>query len=271
MLPAPPLGTARESGETRPRSAGPAPWWDEPVRQLLPEPAEDLSDDDLLAAYAMPGPDYLRVNFVSSVDGAVTLSGVSGGLSGPADKRVFQLLRDSADVVLVAAGTIRNERYGYPDFGPDRRARRTAAGLRELPTFAIVSRSLDLDLSSSLFTDPPIRTVVLTGENAPAGRRRELERYAEVVTTDGLAGAVRALRERGHGRILCEGGPTLFAGLVGAGLLDELCLTLSPLLAGPGPGRIVAGPEHPPVRLGLTALLEEDGALFHRFAVERAD
>jgi riboflavin biosynthesis pyrimidine reductase len=242
-----------------------------PVRQLLPDPADDLSDDDLLAAYAVPGPEHLRVNFVASADGAVTLNGVSGGLSGPADKRVFQLLRDMADVVLVAAGTIRTEGYGYPDFSAERRSRRKAAGLTELPTFAIVSRSLDLDLSSSLFTEPPVRTVVLTDVTAPADRRADLEQYAEVVTTDGLAGHVRALRERGLGRILCEGGPSLFTGLLRDGLLDELCLTLSPLLAGPGPGRLAAGPEHPPVRLRLTALLEEDGALFHRFAVERAD
>jgi riboflavin biosynthesis pyrimidine reductase len=240
------------------------------VRQLLPYPAEDLSDDDLLAAYATPE-EHLRVNFVSSADGAVSLSGVSHGLSGPADSRLFQLLRDQADVVLVAAGTIRAETYGYPDFGPDRRARRLKAGLPELPTFAIVSRRLDLDLSSSLFTDPPVRTVVFTDGSAPADRRAELERHAEVVVTDGLAGYVRVLRERGHGRILCEGGPSLFAGLTKEGLLDELCLTVSPLLAGPGPGRIVAGPEHPPVPLTLTTLLEEDGALFHRFAVRKGD
>jgi riboflavin biosynthesis pyrimidine reductase len=240
------------------------------VRQLLPSPAEDLSDDDLLAAYATP-PEHLRVNFVSSADGAVTLKGVSGGLSGPADKRVFQLQRDLADVVLVAAGTIRNERYGYPHVSAERRSRRRDAGRAELPTFAIVSRSLNLDLSSSLFTDPPVRTVVFAAAGAAADRRAALERVADVVTTDGLAGTVAALRQRGLGRILCEGGPSLFAGLAGAGLLDELCLTLSPLLAGPGPGRIEAGPEHGPVPLRLTALLEEDGALFHRFAVVRGD
>ncbi|HST65615.1 MAG TPA: pyrimidine reductase family protein [Mycobacteriales bacterium] len=241
------------------------------MRQLLPYPAEDLSDDDLLAAYAPAAEEHLRVNFVSSADGAVTVDGKSAGLSGPADKRVFQLLRDLADVVLVAAGTIRNEGYGYPDFSAERRARRTGAGLAELPTFAIVSRSLDLDLSSSLFTGAPVKTVVLTDEGAPVDRRQELSAYAEVVTTEGLTGHVRALRERGHRRILCEGGPSLFAGLVREGLLDEVCLTISPLLVGPGPGRIVAGPGHDPVPLTLTTLLEEDGALFHRFAVRKGD
>jgi riboflavin biosynthesis pyrimidine reductase len=235
------------------------------VRQLLPDPAEDLTDDDLLAAYAVPPGDHLRVNFVASADGAVTLNGVSGGLGTPGDHRIFQLLRDLADVILVAAGTARNEHYGYPNFGPARRARRVAAGRSELPTFAIVSRSLDLDLSSGLFTDPPVRTVVFGSPDSPADRRAELERHAEVVTTGGMVEAVAALRPRGV--ILCEGGPSLFAALVGADLVDELCLTLSPLLAGPGPGRIESGPPHPPARLQLRGLLEEDGALFHRYGV----
>lgn len=237
------------------------------MRQLLPHPADDLTDADLLLAYATP-PEHLRVNFVASADGAVTVDGVSAGLSSPADKRVFGLLRDLADVVLVAAGTIRGEGYGYPDFSARRRERRRAAGLAELPTFAIVSRSLDLDLSSSLFTDPPVRTVVLTTPDAPVDK---LDGRADVVTADDLAGSVRALRERGLGRILCEGGPSLFAGLVGAGVLDEVCLSVSPLLAGPGPGRIVAGPEHPPARLELRHVLDDDGMLFLRYAVPRGE
>ena len=96
------------------------------VRQLLPEPAEDLTDDDLVRIYAVPPGEHLRVNFVSSADGAVTLDGASGGLGGPGDQRVFQLLRDLADVILVAAGTVRNEGYGYPRFSAERRT--TAAG-----------------------------------------------------------------------------------------------------------------------------------------------
>ena len=235
------------------------------MRQLLPYPAENLTDDDLVAAYAPPPGDHLRVNFVSSADGAVTLNGVSGGLGGPGDRRIFQLLRDLADVILVAAGTVRNEGYGYPKFGTDRRARRMAAGRREWPTFAIVSRSLDLDLSSSLFADAPARTVVVTGPDSPPDRRAELERCAEVMVVDALAAGVAELHRRGP--ILCEGGPSLFTTLVADGLADELCLTLSPLLAGPGPGRIVAGPEHPPAQLDLRGLLEEDGALFTRYAV----
>jgi riboflavin biosynthesis pyrimidine reductase len=89
--------------------------------------------------------------------------------------------------------------------------------------------------------------------------------------TDGLAGAVRALRERGLSRILCEGGPSLFAALVAGGLVDEVDLTVSPLLAGPGPGRIVAGVPHVPAPLRLQHVLDEDGMLFLRYAVSRGE
>ena len=136
----------------RTRVPGPAPgtdsaWWDAGVRRLLPEPAGDLTADDLLAAYAPPEdwPRHVRVNFVASADGASSVDGLSGGLSSPADKRVFDLLRDLADVILVGAGTARAEGYGYPPYGADRRARRRALGLAELPTFAVVSGRLDLD------------------------------------------------------------------------------------------------------------------------------
>jgi riboflavin biosynthesis pyrimidine reductase len=245
------------------------------VRQLLPHPADELTDDDLLAAYAPPpGADrHVRVNFVASADGAVAVDGRSHGLSSPADKRVFGLLRDLADVVLVGAGTVRDEGYGYPAFGDRERERRRARGLAPTPTFAVVSGSLDLDLTSSLFTGPPVRTVVLTAASALADRRAALEPVADVVPAGAdrvdLAAALDALAARGLRRVLCEGGPSLLAGLAAAGLLDEVCLTVSPLLAGPGAGRITAGPRHPPLPMRVGHLLEEDGALFLRYAVER--
>jgi len=245
------------------------------VRQLLPTPSGELTDDDLTAAYEVPAaPDrHVRVNFVASADGAAWLDGRSGGLSSPADKRVFALLRDLADVVLVGAGTIRTEGYTYPDFGPERRDRRRALGLAERPTFAVVSGSLDLDPTSRLFTGAPVRTIVLTAAAAPAAARAALEPVADVVTAGedrvDLAAAVDALAARGLRRILSEGGPALLGGLVAAGRLDELCLTVSPLLAGAGAGRITAGGGHPPVSLTVLRLLAEDGSLFTRYAVAR--
>jgi len=251
-----------------------------PVRRLLPAgdgPPADLDDDALAEAYAVPAgrPWHLRMNFVTSVDGGVTVDERSAGLSNPADKRVFALLRDLADVVLVGAGTARTEGYRAERYGPDRRRRRVRLGRAELPVIAIVSGSLDLDPTSRLFTgaEPTARTVVLTCRAAPEDRKAALAEVADVLVAGDdrvdLTAAVAGLAERGLTRVLCEGGPTLFGALLAAGLVDELCLTVSALLTGPGTGRIVAGPvlAGAPYPVALVHLLEENGALLLRYAL----
>src|SRR5207249_8360577 len=115
------------------------------MRSLLPEPSGPLDDSALAARYAVPdavGP-HLRLNFVASPDGAATVDGVSAGLQTPGDNRVFELLRDLADVVLVGAGTIRQEGYGPLRPGPTRRQRRLDLGRRVVPVLAVVSARLD--------------------------------------------------------------------------------------------------------------------------------
>ena len=247
--------------------------------QVYPDHA-DLGDAALAARYAYPGPAtagqvWLRANMVSSLDGAATAAGRSGGLSGEADRQVFALLRALADVVLVGAGTVRAEGY--------RPARATAgprwAWLREgrppAPPIAVVTRALDLDTGTPLFTGAPpyARTIVVTTGSAPAGRRAAAARTADVIVAgdDGvdLATALDELASRGHRRILCEGGPHLLAQLAGAGLVDELCLTLSPVLAGPGAGRIVAGGPPPvggaPQPFALAHALADEEYLLCRY------
>ena len=131
----------------------------------------------------------------------------------------------------------------------------------------------DLDPSSRLFADPEgNRTIVLTGDAADPDKRRALEAVADVVVCGDERPEPAAMRQapegRGLRRILCEGGPSLFADLARAGVVDELCLSTTPLLAGPGPGRILGGNEWPDARpLTLAMLLEEDGALFARYRV----
>jgi riboflavin biosynthesis pyrimidine reductase len=233
----------------------------------------DLDDEALLEAYAVPAGRHLRMNFVSSADGAVTLAGRSGGLSTPADKRLFRLLRELCDVVLVGAGTARTEGYRPPALDPQRRARRRARGLAEVPPYALVSGSLDLDPASALFTGVEVATIVVTRADAPADRRARLAAVADLVAAGegqvDLAAAVDQLAERGLTRVLCEGGPTLFGALLAGGLVEELCLTVSPMLAGPGPGRVIGGRPlaGAPYPLELLHLLEEDGALFYRYAL----
>ncbi len=228
---------------------------------------------DLDVFYSLPpvpfGTVHVRANFVSSVDGAAEVDGRSGGLGGSGDRRVFRTLRWLADVVLVGAGTAVSENYGPVIVPADRRERRTAAGQAPVPPVAVVSGSLRLDPAARLFT-ADTRPLVLTCDTAPAERRRALAEVAEVLNCGeeavDLATALTALAERGLGRVLCEGGPSLHAALGGAGLLDELCLTLAPLLAGPDHLRIVGGHRwETPLNMTLSHVLEEDANLFLRY------
>jgi riboflavin biosynthesis pyrimidine reductase len=244
------------------------------MRALLPTPLDEI---DVHAFYSTDWLDAggLRVNFVSSADGAAQAEGKSEGLQTAGDNRVFAALRDLADVVLAGAGTVTIEGYRAIVVSDERAAIRRELGLRERLPIAVVSRSLRLHPDSALFADAPAdaRTIVLTCEAAPADRRAALERVADVVVCGGdmvdLALARAALEERGLTRILSEGGPIAFAHLAAARVADELCLSLTPLLVGPGPTRITAGEQvwDGPRRLRLAGLLEEDGALFLRYAV----
>lgn len=238
------------------------------MRRIHPEPTGDVN---LAAAYAYPREDWLRINMVASVDGATWLDGLSGGLSGDGDRRVFGVLRGLADVILAGAATVRAE--GYRPARPRPAWAELRRGRPPAPPIAVVTRRLDLDLDGTLFTDAPpyARTIVITTEAAPEDRRREAAAKAEVI----VAGedrvdprrAVRALRDRGHRRILCEGGPRLNAQLVAAGLVDELCLTISPLLVGGDAARVLDGTSSP-AGLRLAHVLEENGFLFCRYVRE---
>ena len=232
------------------------------------------SDVDLHAFYATDWLERggLRVNFVSSVDGAATADGQSRGLQTPGDNRAFMTLRDLADVVLVGAGTARAEHYQARPTKPERAAIRERYGLRpELP-IAVVSGSLNLDPTSKLFSAGAPRTIVLTQAAADADAREALAAVADVVVcgeTEVELGAVRAaLQARGYRRILCEGGPHLFGDLLAAGQADELCLSITPVFVGPGSVRITAGSALPAsIDARLVGLLEDDGALFCRYRV----
>jgi riboflavin biosynthesis pyrimidine reductase len=196
------------------------------MRQLLPTPVDPVDPlvvyGDLPVAQGRPA---VRLNMIASVDGATTLAGVSGGLGGPADHALFAVLRSLAEVVLVAAGTVRAERYGPSS---------TAV--------AVVTRSLRLDWDAPFFTAQLARPLVVTVAQAPA------------------------LGDRGFQAVLAEGGPTLNGQLAGAGLLDEVCLTLSPRLAGGGAKRILDGLSLSAVDgLRLCSVCEQDGYLFLRY------
>jgi riboflavin biosynthesis pyrimidine reductase len=188
-----------------------------------------------------------------------------------ADGRVFQVLRSLADVILVGAGTARAEGYGPALLDDELRAQRTARGQSVVPPIAVVTGSGNLDWSSPFFTEAEARPVIVTTRASDPGARKRAEAVADVVIAGedrvDPAEALRQLGRAGHRSVLLEGGPGLNADVVHAGLLDELCLTLSPrLVAGEGT-RVLAGPElMPPLQLRVVHLLEEDGFLFARLA-----
>jgi riboflavin biosynthesis pyrimidine reductase len=251
------------------------------MRALLPSPLDDV---DVHAFYAENWlePGGVRMNFVASVDGAATAAGLSRGLQTPGDNRIFAALRDLADVVVAGAGTVRAEGYQVVRLSARRTSVRERYGLAaELPT-AVISRSLNLDPASALFAADGPRTVVITCAAADPVVLEALRPVADIAICGAdevdLGAARAALEDRGFRRVLCEGGPHLFADMLRADVVDELCLSVSPLLAGPGAGRIVSGvawasadgvttPQ--PVTTHLAGLLEEDGALFCRYLVPR--
>jgi riboflavin biosynthesis pyrimidine reductase len=213
----------------------------------------------------------LRVNFVSSVDGAVEVEGHSRGLSSDIDREVFHILRGYADAILVGAGTLRHEVYGPVRLAEPVRRWRREQGLAEQPTLVVVSESLHLDPGTAVFAEAPMRPLVLTNAAAPDEGREKLSAVADVIAvgqdeTDLTAGLAE-LHRRGLTQILCEGGPRLFGSLLRAGLVDEVCLTVSPMLAGPGAGRIVAGdPASGPTGLRLVHAIAAGSELLLRYA-----
>jgi riboflavin biosynthesis pyrimidine reductase len=245
------------------------------MRELFPEP---VGDPDVGRLYAYPAGDraWLRANMVESVDGAASVDGRSGGLSGDADRAIFRVLRSQADVVVAGSGTVKDEHYRPAQKSamvPELRAGRTAT-----PPIAVITGTLDLDLSSSLFTEAPpdARTIVITTEKAPADQRKAAAEVADVVVagTDqvDLSGVLDTLAERGLRRVLCEGGPHLLAQFAAAGRLDELCVTVSPVLGAGDAGRILAGPALPGgLALSLGHVLEAQGFLLCRYLVRPAD
>jgi riboflavin biosynthesis pyrimidine reductase len=247
------------------------------VRMLLPTRVDDVNDAALDDAYAWPAGPWLRANMVATVDGAARgPDGLSGAISSVADKRVFGVLRALADVVLVGAGTVRAEGYRAARARAAYAERRAAAGQRPAPVIAVVSRSLNLDPALPLFADPMERPVVLTATTADPARRQALADVADVADCGDAdvdpREALRALRERGLGHVVAEGGPHLLAQLVDEDLLDELCLTVSPLLVGGtgDAGRILSGVGNRPHLAGLGHVLEEDGMLFLRYVLQGA-
>jgi riboflavin biosynthesis pyrimidine reductase len=234
---------------------------------LGPDPAEDA----LSRLYAHR-PGQIRVNMVTSLDGAATGDDLdSGSINNPVDLRVFRVLRALADVVLVGAVTASRESYARRMIAPPLAAARRDRGQGPL-SLAVVTRTGNL--SADLLASPGL--IVVTTTDSPA-RSTLSSRLGDNVISVGrgdvdLPGAIAELAGRGLTRVLCEGGPQLLGQLLRQDLVDELCLTTVPLLVGGTAPRIVAGDWLRPVRqLRLAHLLTCDGTLLGRWLLDRSD
>lgn len=245
------------------------------LRRLHPPPGADDPGVDPAVAHAVasrPAPEgrpWLALNMIVSLDGATAVAGRSGGLGGPADRAVFSALRAVSDVILVGAGTLRTEDYGPPRTPPARRAERVARGQGEYPRLAVVSASVDLDPQRPVFADAPEPPLLYTVADAPPDRVAAMGAVCEVVVVGAGRVDPRAvladLDGRGVRTVLAEGGPKLNGDLVAAGLVDELDLTVAPLLVGGDSDRVAVGPEVAPRGMALAHLWEADGFLFARY------
>jgi riboflavin biosynthesis pyrimidine reductase len=241
------------------------------VRRLFPDPGP-LDDVAALAgAYHVPAGRHLRVNFIAALDGAISVGGRSGGLGSPGDRTVFRVLRALADVVLVGAGTAAAEGY-RPVFADSAVGRvRTELGRDPVMPVVVVSRRASLAPDDQLVTGAVTPTLLVTCGAADPGRRAALAAAGVDVLVCGeddvdLPEALDQLAGRGLGQVVCEGGPALFGAALAAGVVDELDLSVAPLLVGAGPG-LLSGALPVPARAELVQVLTEDDVLFTRYRV----
>jgi riboflavin biosynthesis pyrimidine reductase len=231
-----------------------------------------VSADEALRDWRRENEDEQRLalNMIASVDGRIAVAGRSAPLGGPADRALFHALRARADAVMVAAGTVRSEHYGPIIRDLDVRDRRERQGLPAQPLAVIVSRTLDLDPSLPLLADRSSHVVILTPATGDVPFCRAQVDYIRCATLRaGLAELDANYRAR---LLLCEGGPTLNASLATESLIDELFLSISPLLVGdtPGAGSMLhGGGPRSPLALKLRMLLEHDSQLYAHYTARR--
>jgi riboflavin-specific deaminase-like protein len=217
---------------------------------------------------------YVIANMVATADGRATLAGRTKAISSEADRALFHGLRGQVDAVMAGTATIAIERYGPLARDAERRQRRAERGLEPVPLAVTASRSMELPVQAPLFQDPESRIVVLTGSDreappAPAQVTVERMRIAGTSEVDLVAGMDVLRRSYGVRSLLLEGGPTLLGAMLEAGVVDELFLSLAPLIAGGAPeiGIIEAATLAQPLELELRGLLEHESFLFLRYAI----
>jgi riboflavin biosynthesis pyrimidine reductase len=239
-------------------------------------PTDSIEDGRLSDFYTYPDDlqtCWVRANMIASLDGGATAAGKAGGLAGAGDRSMFALMRHSADVILVGAATVRVENYSGAQVPLAQRHARQRRGQAEVPPIAVVTRSGDLDPDALFFTRTEVPPLILTCADSFEETRQRLGAVADVLNasgpdTDSVDGAtaLKVLAERRLFRVLTEGGPLLLSQLIEDDLLDELCLTVAPILVGGLGRRIAAGAGEVHTGMRPAHLLSDDqGYLYTRY------
>ena len=248
------------------------------MHRLLPQPVAEVDTDDVYrdSRPVVDGRPWLMMNMISTIDGATEIGGVSGPLGGPADKDVFGTIRTLPDVILVGSTTAVAERYTPPSSSVSTKARRLSNGAWPVARVAVVSSKLNFDLALPLFNRPDQRPIVVTTEDAdPAGLRR-VAQHADVLQcgtgTVDFSKALTQMATLGAKVVLSEGGPSVNGALTAEGLVDEILVSVSPLVGGGASGGIIRGAIlEQPQEFVLRHVLTEDHYLFLRYVRQIAD
>jgi riboflavin biosynthesis pyrimidine reductase len=239
-------------------------------------PVDSVDDGRLTDFYAYPDDlqtCWVRGNMIASLDGGATEDGKAGGLAGEGDRTLFDLMRHAADVILVGAATVRIENYSGAQLSVAQREARRRRGQAEVPPIAVVTQTGDLAYDAKLFTRSEAPPLILTCAKAVSDTRDRLGAVAEVIDASGenpdvvdAATALKILAERKLFRVLTEGGPQFLSLLIENGLLDELCLTVAPILVGGVARRIATGPGQVHTQMRPAHLLTDPaGYLYTRY------
>ncbi len=246
------------------------------VQLIVLGPVDTATDSRMRELYTYPQDlqrCWVRGNMITSLDGGATADGKSGGLAGPGDRAVFNLMRQAADVILMGAATVRIENYSGAQLSIAQREARQRRGQVEVPPIAVITASANFDHDSKFFTRTEVAPLILTCTATVDDARHRLGAVAEVIDASGtdpgrvdVAVALRKLGERKLFRVLTEGGPSLLSTLIENDLLDELCLTVAPLLVGGAARRIATGSGQAHVQMRRTHLLTDaEGYLYTRY------
>jgi riboflavin biosynthesis pyrimidine reductase len=236
----------------------------------------DTDDERLAAFYSYPerlDRCWVRANMIASLDGGATDDGKAAGLAGPGDRALFSRMRQEADVVLVGASTVRIENYSGAQMSLAQRQERQRRGQAEVPPIAIVTHGADFEHDAKIFTRTEVPPLIMTSREAVDDANGRFGSMAEIVDASGtqpdrvdLAVVLGTFAQRKLLRVLSEGGPAMIGLLIEHGLLDELCMTIAPILVGGQARRIAAGDGEAHTRMRRSHLLTDDeGYLYTRY------